>query len=158
MNKLNLTTLLIKRYLSTNLSINKPKLILGIESSCDDTCAAILDTNRNILSNVKSSQIKDVIQCGGVMTVNSIRLHSLSIHNVILESLKRANIKSFKELSAIAVTTKPGITVSLDIGLNYAKSLAINYNLPLIPIHHMEGINFILSIFCCCSNINFSLL
>lgn len=128
----------IKRYISTNHLSSKFK-VLGIESSCDDTCAAILDTDRNVLSNVKSSQIGNVIECGGVMTVSSIRLHSLAIHDVCLEALRKAKVKSFKELSAIAVTTRPGMAVSLDIGLNYAKRLSLNYDLPLIPIHHMEA-------------------
>ena len=153
-NKLiNLNSSSIKRYLSTSSSSSTTtsstttttsttksrNLILGIESSCDDTCAAILNTNGEILSNVKSSQIKSVIECGGVMTVSSIRLHSTAIHDVILESLKKANVKSFKELNAIAVTTRPGLRISLDIGLDYAKKLAIKHDLPLIPIHHMEA-------------------
>ena len=115
------------------------KLILGIETSCDDTCAAILNTNGQILSNVKSSQIKDVIELGGVMTVSIIRLHSMAMHGVILTALKEAKIKNFNELTAIAITVKPGQVTSLDIGLNYAKCLALEYKLPLIPIHHMEA-------------------
>lgn len=117
----------------------KPKLILGIETSCDDTCAAVVDTNGRILSNEKYSHIRNVVECGGVMTVTNVRLHSMAIHDVVMNSLRKAGVRSFKELSAIAVTVKPGQIVSLEIGADYAKRLAINHDLPLIPIHHMEA-------------------
>ena len=117
----------------------RPKLILGIETSCDDTCAAVLDSNRNVLSNERRSQIGSVVEVGGVMTVMSIRLHSLAIHDVVLSALRKANVKSFAELSAIAVTVKPGQITSLEIGIRYAQQLALTYGLPFIPIDHMEA-------------------
>lgn len=150
---LNLNKFVINKFLTTTAN---PKLILGIETSCDDTCAAVLDTNRNILSNEKSSQIKDVIEAGGVLTVTSLRLHSTSLHQVVLNALQKAGIKSFKELSAIAITVKPGQIVSLDSGVKYAKRLAVNYDLPLIPIHHMEA--HALTAMNCFEEINFPFL
>lgn len=120
-------------------SLAKPKLILGIETSCDDTCAAVLDSHRHVLSNEKRSQIRNVVEVGGVMTVQSIRLHSMAMHEVVLSALRKANVKSFQELSAIALTVKPGQITSLDIGIRYAQRLALTYGLPLIPIDHMEA-------------------
>lgn len=127
------------RLLSQAPKSSKPGLILGIETSCDDTCAAVLHSNRTVLSNVKSSQIGNVVEVGGVMTVLSIRLHSMAIHDVVRSALRKANVRSFGELSAIAVTVKPGQITSLDIGIRYAQQLALTHRLPLIPIHHMEA-------------------
>ena len=117
----------------------KPALVLGIETSCDDTCAAVLDSNRRVLSNEKSSQISNVVEAGGVMTVLSLRLHSMAIHDVVLSALRKANVQNFRELSAIALTVKPGQITSLAIGIRYAQQLALTYGLPLIPIDHMEA-------------------
>lgn len=110
--------------------------ILAIESSCDETSASVLD-NTQVLSNVISSQIFHG-KYGGVVPELASRAHNQIISQVTLESLEKANT-SIDEIKAIAVTTEPGLIGSLIVGSNFAKGLAIKYNLPIVPINHIEG-------------------
>ena len=113
-------------------------LILGIETSCDETAAAIVQDGKNILSNVVASQIEIHAQYGGVFPEIASREHVIKIIPVIQEALKTANV-TFRDLSAIAVTNGPGLAGSLLVGVNTAKALALVNDLPLLGINHLEG-------------------
>lgn len=116
--------------------MNKDIYILGIESSCDDTSAAVLKNNV-LLSNVTSSQ--DVHRAyGGVVPELASRAHQQNIVPVVDQALKRANITK-DELSAIAFTRGPGLMGSLLVGVSFAKGMARSLNIPLIDVNHLQG-------------------
>ena len=110
--------------------------ILGIESSCDDTSAAIL-CNAKILSNVVASQ-KIHAEYGGVVPELASRAHQLNIVPVVHQALKEANITK-TQLNGIAFTRGPGLMGSLLVGTSFAKSLAYGLEIPLIDVNHMQG-------------------
>lgn len=112
-------------------------IILGIESSCDETACAITD-NGKLLANVISSQIDVHRKYGGVMPEIASRLHLENVGCVIQEALEKANVK-MEDITAIAVTRGPGLIGALHVGLQAAKTLALIYNKPLIPVHHLTG-------------------
>jgi N6-L-threonylcarbamoyladenine synthase len=120
-------------------------VILAIESSCDETAAAVAKGNGesvSLLSNVVSSQIHIHQKYGGVVPEVAAREHVLNILPVIEEALNKAGIKrkdAAKKISAIAVTTGPGLITSLMIGIETAKTLAYAWKLPLISVNHIEG-------------------
>ena len=111
-------------------------IVLGIESSCDDTSAAILKGNR-ILSNVVAGQNIHA-KFGGVVPELASRCHQEKIIPVVQEALKKAGI-SIKDIDAIAFTQGPGLMGSLIVGGSFAKALALAINKPLIPVHHMKA-------------------
>lgn len=113
-------------------------LILGIESSCDETAAAIVRDGREILSSVISSQIELHRPFGGVVPELSAREHLEKIEPVIKEALEKANVE-LKELDAIAVTQGPGLIGSLLVGVSYAKALAYGLKIPFVGVNHIEG-------------------
>src|SRR5574341_373459 len=113
-------------------------LILGIETSCDETAAAVVEDGRKILSNVVASQITLHAPYGGVYPELASREHVLKIVPVIEDGLKEAGI-TLKDLSAVAVTHGPGLAGSLLVGVNTAKAIAFANDLPLIGINHLEG-------------------
>lgn len=110
--------------------------ILGIESSCDDTAAAVIQ-NHKILSNVIAGQ-KIHQSYGGVVPELASRAHQQNIVPVVSEALKQAGINP-KQLSAIAYTRGPGLMGSLLVGSSFAKSLSMALNVPLIEVNHMQG-------------------
>lgn len=110
--------------------------ILAIESSCDETSVAIIN-NGKILSNIIASQYFHS-KYGGVIPELASRAHLRTIADIYSQALEEANI-SMKEIQAIAVTNQPGLLGSLVVGTNFAKGLALRYNLPIIPINHIEG-------------------
>jgi len=114
----------------------KSAYILGIESSCDDTSAAVLK-DRSLLSNVIASQ-KIHKAYGGVVPELASRAHEQNIVPVVDQALKQAGI-SKKDLSAIAFTLGPGLMGSLLVGTSFAKGLALALNLPLIQVNHLQG-------------------
>ena len=117
------------------------KTILAIESSCDETAAAIVqkdDSTFTVLSNVVQSQVLLHAKWGGVVPELAAREHIKNIAPVIEEALTRANITK-DDLDAIAVTEGPGLAPALVVGVNAAKTLSLLWNKPLIPIHHLEG-------------------
>lgn len=116
--------------------LSKPELILAIESSCDDTAAAVL-SDRKVLSNCIANQTIHQ-SYGGVVPELASRAHQSKIIPVVDQALVQANIDK-NELTAIAYTQGPGLMGSLLVGGAFAKSLAIALNLPLIPINHMQG-------------------
>ena len=114
------------------------KIILAIESSCDETSIAILKNDSELLANVISTQIAVHQKYGGVMPEIASRLHVENIGVVLKEALEQAHI-TMDEVSAIAVTSGPGLIGALHVGLQCAKTLALMYNKPLIPVHHLAG-------------------
>lgn len=113
-------------------------LILGIESSCDETAAAVVRDGRQILSSVISSQIELHKPFGGVVPELASREHLEKIEPVVKESLKKAGIK-IEDIDAIAVTQGPGLIGSLLVGVCYAKALAFALEKPFIGVNHIEG-------------------
>ena len=112
--------------------------ILGIESSCDETAAAVVQDGRMILSNVIASQAQEHMQYGGVVPELASRRHSENILPVVKQALADANL-TLQEIDGIAVTYAPGLIGALLVGVSFAKGLAIMTNKPLIPVHHTEG-------------------
>lgn len=113
-------------------------IILGLESSCDETACAIVEDGRKVLSNVVSSQIKTHEQFGGVVPEVAARLHLNSINLVIKEAYKEASIAP-DEIDAFASTAGPGLVGCLLVGLNAAKTLAMVHNKPYIPVNHLNA-------------------
>jgi N6-L-threonylcarbamoyladenine synthase len=112
--------------------------ILGIETSCDETAAAIVENGREILSNVVFSQIELHAPYGGVFPEVASRQHILTIYPIIEQALQQAHL-TLTDLDAIAVTRGPGLPGSLVIGVNTAKGMALASKLPLIGINHLEA-------------------
>jgi N6-L-threonylcarbamoyladenine synthase len=115
-----------------------PARILGIETSCDETAAAIVENGRALLSSVVTSQIDLHAKYGGVFPEVASRQHILTIYGVVEQALQQAHM-SLKDIDAIAVTRGPGLAGSLVVGVNYAKGLALAEGLPLIGVNHLEG-------------------
>lgn len=112
--------------------------ILGIETSCDETAAAVVEDGVSILSSVVASQLDTHGRYGGVVPELASREHLRAIVPVTREALARAQT-GFDELSAIAVTAGPGLVGSLLVGITYAKSLSFARGIPLIGVNHIEG-------------------
>lgn len=118
--------------------MTKDKIILGIETSCDETAASIVKNGNTILSNVVASQIESHKRFGGVVPEIASRHHVEQITMVLEETLLQAEI-GWNEIDAIAVTEGPGLVGALLIGVNAAKALAFAKNKPLIGVHHIAG-------------------
>ena len=117
--------------------MSKEKItILGIESSCDDTSAAVVQDGI-LLSNVTASQAVHEAY-GGVVPELASRAHEKNIVPTVDQALKKAGVK-LEELSAIAVTLGPGLMGSLLVGASFAKGLAISLDIPLIEVNHLQG-------------------
>ncbi len=112
--------------------------ILGIESSCDETAAAIVEDGRKILSNVIASQAAEHQKYGGVVPELASRRHSEAILGVVRQALDDSHM-TLEEVDGIAVTFAPGLIGALLVGVSYAKGLAWAAKKPLIPVHHTEG-------------------
>lgn len=112
--------------------------ILGIESSCDETSAAIIENGRSLLSNVVASQIDIHAPYGGVFPEVASRQHVRSIYSVVEQALQQAHL-SLTDIDAVAVTRGPGLAGSLVVGMNAAKGMALAANLPLVGVNHLEG-------------------
>lgn len=113
-------------------------LILGIESSCDETAASVSENGTTILSSVISTQIEEHKKYGGVVPEIASRRHSENILGVVKEALEKAG-KTLDDMDAIAVTYAPGLIGALLVGVNFAKGLAMASGKPLIPVHHIAG-------------------
>lgn len=112
-------------------------LILSIESSCDETAAAVTN-GRQVLSNIVATQIAEHRIYGGVVPEIASRRHTEAISQVCDEAIKEANIQ-YSDLDAIAVTFAPGLIGALLVGVNFAKGLALSLGIPLIPVHHLRS-------------------
>ena len=113
-------------------------LILGIESSCDETAAAVVERGARTLSSVVASQIATHAKYGGVVPELASREHLRAIVPVVRAALAEAGV-TLGELDAIAVTSGPGLAGALLVGITYAKALAFAQDLPLIAVNHLEG-------------------
>lgn len=112
--------------------------VLGIESSCDETAAAVVENGRIILSSAVASQVDLHAQYGGVFPEAASRQHILAVYPIVDQALKEAHI-SLQDLDAIAVTRGPGLAGSLVVGINMAKGLALGSGVPLVGVNHLEG-------------------
>jgi N6-L-threonylcarbamoyladenine synthase len=112
--------------------------ILAIETSCDETAAAVVEDGRRILSNIVASQIELHARYGGIFPEIASRAHIEAIVPVIEQAMQEAHL-GFDDLNAVAVTYGPGLAGSLLVGVNAAKGLALGRNLPLIGVNHLEA-------------------
>ena len=126
--------------METVQKMNKEKdiVVLGIESSCDETAAAVVVNGRNVRSNIISSQIALHTLYGGVVPEIASRKHIEKINQVIEEALKEAQM-TLDDLDAIAVTYGPGLVGALLVGVAEAKAISYAKNIPLVGVHHIEG-------------------
>ena len=113
-------------------------LILAVESSCDETAAAVVKNGREVLSNIISSQIALHTVYGGVVPEIASRKHIEKINQVIKEALEEAR-KTLQDMDAIAVTYGPGLVGALLVGVSAAKAISFASGIPLIGVHHIEG-------------------
>ena len=120
------------------MSETKDVLILAIESSCDETAAAVVKNGREVLSNVISSQIALHTLYGGVVPEIASRKHIEKINQVIEEALKEAEV-TLDDIDAIGVTYGPGLVGALLVGVAEAKGIAYAAGKPLVGVHHIEG-------------------
>ncbi len=112
--------------------------LLAIESSCDDTAAAVVEDGRRVLSNVVASQVPEHILYGGVVPEIASRRHVESICGVVREALRQSGCGT-DDLDGVAVTYAPGLIGALLVGVNYAKGFAYAAGLPLVPVHHLRS-------------------
>ena len=113
------------------------KIILAIESSCDETAVAIT-CGRKVLSSVIASQVEEHKLYGGVVPEIASRRHAEAIYGLTEQALSEANLTK-KDIDAVAVTAAPGLIGALLVGVNFAKGLAMSLGVPLIPVHHLRG-------------------
>ena len=119
-------------------------ILLGIDTSCDDTCAAVVEDGRKSLSNIVTSQLMVHREHGGVVPELASREHIRNIIPVVREALRKAH-RTYKHLDAIAVTIGPGLVGALLVGIYFAKAFSYANSIPLVGVNHLEG--HILSIF-----------
>lgn len=112
--------------------------ILAIESSCDETAAAVVEDGRKVLSSVVASQVEEHRLYGGVVPEIASRRHAEAIVPVVQQALDEANV-ILKQIDAIAVTYAPGLIGALLVGVNFAKGLSLSTGIPLIPTHHLRS-------------------
>jgi N6-L-threonylcarbamoyladenine synthase len=117
---------------------NSEMLVLGIESSCDETAASIVEDGRIVLSNVVASQVKTHRSFGGVVPELASREHLRNIGYVVRQAFKDAG-KTQDDIDGIAVTQGPGLIGSLLVGVSFAKAMAFSIKKPLVPVNHIEG-------------------
>ena len=115
-----------------------PERILGIETSCDETAAAVVEKGRVLLSSVIASQAELHANYGGVFPEVASRQHILTIYAVVEQVLQEAHL-NLADVDGIAVTRGPGLAGSLVVGMNMAKGLALARRLPLVGVNHLEG-------------------
>lgn len=112
--------------------------ILAIESSCDETAAAVVEDGRKVISSAVASQVEEHKLYGGVVPEIASRRHAEAIVPVVKNSLEQAEL-TLKEIDAIAVTYAPGLIGALLVGVNFAKGLSLSTGLPLVPTHHLRS-------------------
>ena len=113
-------------------------LILGIESSCDETAASVVEDGRRVLSNVIASQVEEHRKYGGVVPEIASRRHAEAISGVVRQALSDAGV-TLNDIDGIAVTYAPGLIGALLVGVSFAKGLALATGKPLIPVHHLRS-------------------
>ena len=113
-------------------------LVLGIESSCDETAAAVVRDGREVLSNVIASSLEEHKLYGGVVPEIASRRHAQAISGVVSQALSQAGCET-GDIDAVAVTYAPGLIGSLLVGVGFAKGLAVSAKKPLVPVHHLRS-------------------
>ncbi|PWA67123.1 glycoprotease 1 [Artemisia annua] len=126
------------RTLRSNDVFKDDLVVLGIETSCDDTAAAVVRSDGEILSQVVSSQADLLAKYGGVAPKMAEEAHSQVIDQVVQDALDKANLTE-ADLSAVAVTIGPGLSLCLRVGVQKARNIAATYQLPIVGVHHMEA-------------------
>jgi N6-L-threonylcarbamoyladenine synthase len=116
---------------------DRPLVVLGIESSCDDTGVAVLTSDGRVLGEALATQAELHAPWGGVVPSIAQAAHKEAIDRVVDQALAQAGI-SAAQLDAIAVTVGPGLSLCLDVGVRKARELSRQQQLPLVPVHHME--------------------
>lgn len=124
--------------MTANSTLTSPVLVMGIESSCDETAVAIVSDDKRILSNIVLTQLDEHSPYGGVVPEIAARSHIDHLSGLIENALAQAKV-TLDDLSAIAVTSGPGLIGGVMVGLMTAKSIAYAKNLPLISVNHLEG-------------------
>jgi N6-L-threonylcarbamoyladenine synthase len=119
-------------------SLDGPIRLLGIETSCDETAASIVEDGHYILSNIVASQVDIHAQYGGIYPEVASRQHVITIYPIVEQALQQAHL-TLEDLDGIAVTRGPGLSGSLVVGLNTAKGIALANELPIIGINHLEA-------------------
>lgn len=114
------------------------KYVLAIESSCDDTSVAVVNSDNHVISMMAANQDKDHALYGGIVPEIASRNHTLTLLPLVERVLKQANI-TLQDIDGVAVTNRPGLIGALIVGLTSAKSLAMSLNIPFIGINHLEG-------------------
>ncbi|XP_068602724.1 tRNA N6-adenosine threonylcarbamoyltransferase, mitochondrial [Brachionichthys hirsutus] len=123
---------------SSSSSSSSSRLVLGIETSCDETGAAVLDESGDILGESLHSQKEVHLRSGGIVPTVAQRLHREHIERVVQEALTRSDVDPSR-LAAVAATVKPGLALSLAVGLEFSRGFVRRHGKPFIPIHHMEA-------------------
>ena len=122
--------------------MSKKPLILGIETSCDETAASIIQDDSSgvpkILSNIVSSQFEIHKKYGGVVPDLASRAHVEKIDTIVKEAILKSK-KNIKDIDAISATAGPGLIVCLTVGMNFAKALSLSLKKPFIGVNHLEG-------------------
>ncbi len=116
----------------------KDTVVLGIETSCDETSVSVVRNGREVLSNVINSQIDVHTEYGGVVPEIASRCHTEVINQITKQALREANLK-LEDIDVIACTYGPGLVGALLVGVSYAKGLAFANNKPLVGVNHIEG-------------------
>jgi len=135
----NLRYVVDRHTLSGLPDLNKPFLVLGIESSCDDTGAAVVRSDGTIMSNVVYSQHEVHEKFGGIVPSLAMEAHKSNIDKAVTEAIAAAGLKSIQDVDAIAVTKGPGLEICLRVGCRKAQELAIEYKKPFVTVHHLEA-------------------
>jgi len=121
-------------------SLPKNAFILGIETSCDDTAAAIVTKSGHVVSQAIRSQVSIHEEWGGVVPTLAKEAHQNAIDDVVEECLSKAGVTDIgKEVSAVAVTVGPGLSMCLRVGVRKAQKISGEYGIPIVPVHHMEA-------------------
>ena len=122
--------------------MKKKPIILGIESSCDETAVSIIQENNkgqtSILSNIVSSQVDVHKEFGGVVPELAARSHIEKIDLIAKKAIEKSKVK-LKDIDAIATTAGPGLIVCLSVGLSFGKAIALSLKKPFIAVNHLEG-------------------
>lgn len=119
-------------------NISKPFIVLGIESSCDDTGVAIVKSDGTILSNIVISQYAIHEKFGGIVPSLAMEAHKSNIQTALNEALKEANL-SYQDIDAVAATRGPGLEICLRVGYNKGRDIAREFNKPFVAVHHLEA-------------------
>ena len=114
------------------------KMVLGIESSCDETAAAVVQDGRQVLSNVIATQIDVHQKFGGVVPEIASRKHLEAVDTVVQQAIEQAGV-TFADIDAVGVTYGPGLVGALLVGVSAAKAIAMTLDKPLVPVHHIRG-------------------